>query len=155
MNTLLTYLIEPQQVFIATTTNLTLTISNPITSPALLFEGGRDPSSIEITIPVGQNDNDLTTADTFTASTSSGRPEKPARAAKHPRWESTRPASTKLLSMRPMRSDLAASRPEFGSMTVRFFTCEAGYFSTVSNAESKKTEPLLTSMATRSLRPHP
>jgi hypothetical protein len=70
MNTLLTYLIEPQQVFIATTTNLTLTISNPITSPALLFEGGRDPSSIEITIPVGQNDNDLTTADTFTASTS-------------------------------------------------------------------------------------
>jgi hypothetical protein len=70
MSTLLTYLIEPKQVFIATTTNLTLTITNPITSPALLFEGGRDPSSIEITIPVGQSADDLSTADTFTASAS-------------------------------------------------------------------------------------
>ena len=70
MTTTLTYTIEPAQVFVATTTSLTLTAMNPVSGSPVVFEGGRDPSVILITIPVGSAQSDLSAADTFTANTS-------------------------------------------------------------------------------------
>jgi hypothetical protein len=71
MATQLNYAIEPSQVFVSTTTDLSLTVSNPVTAGPVVFAGGRDPSVILITIPVGSKQDDLTAADTFTVTTAS------------------------------------------------------------------------------------
>lgn len=71
MSTQLDYVIEPRQVFVSTTTDLTLTVTNPVSCGPVTFCGGRDPSVILITIPAGPDPGDLTAAATFTANSKS------------------------------------------------------------------------------------
>ncbi len=66
--TLLSYQFQPSQVFIATTTNLQLVITNPVGGQAINFAGGPQGDEIDIYFPVGSGNTDLVNSITFGSS---------------------------------------------------------------------------------------
>lgn len=64
--TLLSYSIQPGQVFVATSTTLTLTIRNPDAGPPVDFKGGPGGDEIDITIPHGAGADALASTLNFT-----------------------------------------------------------------------------------------
>ncbi len=66
--TLLSYQFQPSQVFIATTTNLQLIITNPVGGQAVNFTGGPQGDEIDIYFPVGSGNTDLVNSITFGSS---------------------------------------------------------------------------------------
>lgn len=58
-STVFEYSFAPPQVFVATTTDLTLTISNPIDGPTIQWQGGPNGDEIDVTFPAGSDISDL------------------------------------------------------------------------------------------------
>ncbi len=67
MPTKLSYTFQPAQAFVATSTNLTFTITNPLGGNTILFSGGPKGDEIDVYFPVGNSNTDLVTALQFTA----------------------------------------------------------------------------------------
>lgn len=72
VTTLLRYSIQPAQVFVETSTTLTLTILNPLGAPPVSFKGGAGGDEIDVTIPYGAGADALAASLNFTAQSATG-----------------------------------------------------------------------------------
>ncbi len=58
-SSILQYSFQPNEVFISTSTDLKIVITNPVTGNLINFKGGTNGDTIEITFPMGNTDTDL------------------------------------------------------------------------------------------------
>jgi hypothetical protein len=69
---ILQYSFQPNEVFIDTSTDLKIVITNPVTGKLINFIGGPNSDTIEITFPVGNTETDLLKNLNFNTKTPAG-----------------------------------------------------------------------------------
>lgn len=71
-DTILSYSFQPTSVFITTTINMKLVVTNPINGSVVDFKGGPNGDEIDILFPAGAGDTDLVSNLNFTCQSPSG-----------------------------------------------------------------------------------